>query len=327
MTKQRTARRAVLVLAVAALTTPLAIGQARVPRIGILSGLPRDKSLFTPLILKALASRGYREGQSMSLEFRSADGDVRRYPALARELAQARCDVIIGIASVHVGKALKEATASTPIVVLASEYDPVETGVVKSFARPGGNVTGVFAPARTLLAKNLEIAREILPGAVRFLVLSDPVARDQLFELRKVASRVGATLTIIEFETTPYDLAGAFERGRKANVQAVIVPLSPIFATSRPELARLSVENRLASFGPSFMVADAGSLVSYGVDFDRVVNRGIAVAERILKGAAPGDIPIEQVDEFRLVINLRTAKALGLKVPYSVLARATAVIE
>ncbi|MGQ0651381.1 MAG: ABC transporter substrate binding protein [Betaproteobacteria bacterium] len=139
-------RRKLLLASVCGLAFPRALpAQPRTVRVGILSGLPRDKSLFTPLILKALASRGYREGQTMALEFRSADG-----------------------------KALKDADSSTPVVVLASEYDPVEKGIVKSFARPGGNITGVFAPARTLLAKNLEIAREILPGAERFLVLRIP---------------------------------------------------------------------------------------------------------------------------------------------------------
>lgn len=323
-----TNRRDAILFLAAACTFPAVVrAQKRMPVVGILSGLPREKSLITPILLKEMAAQGYVEGKNMRLEFRSVDENVERYPAMARQLVDARCSVIFALANLAAAQALAQINTKVPVVLLASEYDPVETGIVHSLARPGGNMTGVFIPAALLMAKNLEIAGEVLPEARRMLVLSDKISQPQLPDLRRAAASRGFSLTVVEYERQPYDLARAFEAGRQAKVHAALVPLSPTFAMLRQELSRLIVSHSLPAFVPPFMINDPGSLLSYGVDFARVSSRAAAVADRILKGADPAGIAIEQVSDFRLTINMRTAKALGLKLPYSVLARATALIE
>jgi putative ABC transport system substrate-binding protein len=326
-----TSRRQFLVAgalgALGALGVPYAAAQVRQPRIGILSALPLDKSLSAPLLLKSLSEFGYRDGAGMVLEFRSSNGIDARYPELARDLIARGCDVIFALPAEAIARVFRDARTSVPVVFIALEYDPLERGIVDSLSRPTGNMTGVYAPTGALRAKQLEIAQEILPGASRFLVLTDESSRNQLAALKKAADTRRAQLIVVEYAQAPYDLTAGVETGRRAGVHAVIGMQSAEFAARRAELAALFASYRLPAFVPGFMATEPGILASYAVDSVKLHRRAVEIGVRILKGAKPVDIPVEQLDEFDLVVNLKTAKALGVKIPYSVLTRATRVIE
>lgn len=320
-------RRQVLLLgALGALHTQYAAAQARPVRIGILSGFARDKSIVTPLLLKGLAELGYREGAGIVVEFRHSDNS-NRYRALAQDLISRKCDIIFALVSEPIARALRDARTPVPVVFIALEYDPVEKGIVSSLRRPGGNMTGVYSPIDALTAKRLEVAREVLPGANRFLVLTDAYSGGQLAALRTAAAARGVQLTVVEYEQSPYDLRGAFETGRKTGVGGLIMFSSPEFVMRRGELSALAVSYRQPIIAPNFMATEPGVLVSYSQDLEKLFRRGAALGVRILKGAKPADMPVEQVDEFELIVNLKTAKTFRLKIPYSVLSRATKVIE
>jgi putative ABC transport system substrate-binding protein len=277
--------------------------------------------------LKGLSDLGYREGTSMVLEYRSADGVEGRYAALARELITRNCDVIFALPAEAIARAFRDARTPVPVVFIALEYDPLETGIVDSLRRPTGNITGVYAPTGALTAKQLEIAQEILPDASRFLVLTDESSRRQLAVLKEAANARRVQLVVYEYANPPYNLTAGMEAGRRAGVHVVIALQSAEFAVRRAELAALFATHRLPALVPGFMAAEPGILVSYSVDQARLHRRAVEIGVKILKGAKPSDIPVEQLDEFNLLINLKTAKALGVKIPYSVLARATKVVE
>lgn len=299
-------------------------GQAQ-PRIAMLAGIPREKSVAMPLLLGRLAELGYRDGATMSLEYRYAPRD--RVSAAVRELLERRYDLIFSIGTQAIARALRDAQTSIPIVLIAVEYDPVEAGIVESLARPGRNITGVYVPVAALASKRVEIAHEILPSASRYLVLADRFTRTELEGMRKAAQARGLLLTVVEFKQPPYDLAGAFETGRKAGISGVFLPNSAELIVRRKEISALLERHGLPGFTPDAMADVPGVLASYSVDTRRFVRRAADMAERILKGAKPADLPLEQPSEFSVIINLKRAKVLGIKVPQSVLARATRVIE
>jgi putative ABC transport system substrate-binding protein len=322
-----TTRRHILIAGTLGALAPLrALAQTRTPRIGMLSGAPLEKSFLAAQVLEALAQFGYRQGKEVTLEYRHSNRPSD-YPALARQLVAAKCDVVFAFVTEPIGRALRDASTGVPIVLLAFDYDPVEKGLVKSYARPGGHLTGVYSATRDLTAKRFEVAHEALPGAKRFLVLSDHHMTEHLAVLRKTAAARGVQLTVAEFATAPYDLRGAFERGRREGVDAVFVFTVPEFAMRRAELSALLAEYKLPSTVGGPLSAEPGILISYSVDVRKGVTRGVEMAVRIFNGAKPAEMPIEQLDAFELVVNLKTAKALGIKIPYSVLSRATRVIE
>jgi putative ABC transport system substrate-binding protein len=261
----------------------------------------------------------------MVLEHRSADGIAERFPKLARELIDARCDVIFAVGPEQAARALQNAAA--PVVVfLAVDYDPLEKGIITSLSRPDRNTTGLYIPQGLLAAKRLEIMREILPGARRFLVLSDVFSKDLVPAVRSAAAAAGIQLTVIEFDRSPYDFVAAFEAARQAQVDGLIGIPSPVFATRGAEIGALLNQYRLPS-GWSASVIPAGFLFGYGEDTLKVSRRAAEVGAKILKGTKPSDIPVEQADEFVLVINATAARSLGVKVPESVLARATKIVQ
>lgn len=320
-----TNRRQFLLAGAFAAAAPIRVfGQAS-PRIAILGGIPREKSVVTPLLLERLAELGYRDGATMSVEYRYAARD--RVTMAVRELLERKYDLIFSVGTQTNARALRDAGTSVPIVLIAVEYDPVEAGIVDSFARPGRNITGVYVPVSALVGKRVEIAREILPSASRYLVLADRFTRTEVQGMRKAAEARGLLLTVVEFTQQPYDLAGAFETGRKAGVRGVFLPTSAELIARRKEISALLERHGMPAFAPDALANDAGILASYSIDSRKFVRRAAEMGERILKGAKPGDIPLEQPSDFSIVINLRTAKALGIKIPSSVLGRATRVIE
>jgi putative ABC transport system substrate-binding protein len=322
-----TRRRFLLASAVGAFASPVAFAQARQVKIGVLAPIPRSLSIPAPSLVKRLSELGYREDAGMVLEYRSADGVVDRFPRLARELIDLKCDLIFAIGPEHSARAMRDARSTVPVVILAIDYDPVEKGIIANLRRPEANMTGVYLPQAALAVKRLEIAREVVPTARKLLVLADPYSRDQLNAVRKAAEKEGVTLTVVEFTKQPYDFAAAFESGRRAGVEVLIGFSSPVFAANGTALSALLAQHRLPGVGFFPRLAEEGFLMSYGADIVKAARRVADIGVRILKGDKPADIPLEQSDEYDLVLNLKTAKTLGVKIPYSVMARATRVIE
>jgi putative tryptophan/tyrosine transport system substrate-binding protein len=321
-----TRRQFVLVSALGVIAPSCASAQARPVRIGMLSSRPLAESLFASGIVRALAQLGYREGAGMTLEFRSADSIPDRFAKLAGELVALKCDLIFAVGSEVVAQSLRDQRVTTPIVIVAADYDPVAKGIVQSMSRPGGNITGIYMHVLALVPKRLEILREVVPSASRFLVFADSFSRDQLAPLERAAIAMRVTLTTVQFAKQPYDLAAAFETGRGARVQGLILLTSPVLAGNLSRVASLAAKHRLPAIG--FVgTADAGFLLSYSNDNRNVPIRAAELAATILRGADPANIPIEQMSEFELVVNSKTARALGVKIPYSVMARAARVIE
>jgi len=321
-----TSRRDFLVMApLSAFYVAYATAQARPPRIGILSGLPLDKSIAAPVLLDALAELGYRDKAGMILEYRYSTNTVE-IPRVAKELVAADCDVLFALISENIVRALRDA-GSTPIVFLAFDFDPVDKGIIRSLRRPENNMTGVYVPVADLLAKRLEIAREVLPNAQRFIVLADIHTKDQLAALRKAAAQWHVRLTVVEYMQHPYDLTSAFETARREKVDGLILLTSPVFSAEREKLSALFVKYKMPSFVPPNIVAFPGSLLSYGVHPKKPYRRAAELGVQILKGAKAGEIPVEQADDYELVINVKTARSLGLRIPESVMARATAIVQ
>jgi putative ABC transport system substrate-binding protein len=319
-------RRFLIAGALSALNVGYATAQPRPVKIGMLGPVVAAKSVYIPGVVRALAELGYREGPDTVLEHRSAEGSADRYPGLARELINARCDVIFAFGTEPAVRALQDARAPMPVVFLAVDYDPLEKGIVASLTRPDRNTTGVYVPQHALVAKRVQILREIVPAARHFLVLADTFSKNQVDAARRAADSVGMQLTVIEFSKPPYDYAGAFEAGRKDEVQGFVTLASPVFAFDRAQLAALLSRHRLPAIGSTSAQADAGFLLSFGTSVTKVTRRVAEVGVRILKGAKPADIPIEQADEFELAVNSKTARALGVRIPESVLARATRIV-
>jgi len=302
----------------------IASAQARQVRIGVLG--PRQRSVLFPAALKRLGELGYVEGTNLIVEYRSADGVVERFPSLARELIGLKCDLVFAVGAEHPARAFLDATAAVPVVILANDYEPVAAGIVANFRRPGGNITGVYVPEPAIAAKRLELLRDIVPKAKRFLVLTDRFSEFPLESVRKAADQMRLEIVVETFATVPYDFRSAFARGRAAGIEAVTVLQSPVFFDDRKKIVELAMEQRLASssFG---QMADAGFLLGYSANTEKAFARAGDIAASILKGAKPGDIPVEQSTEFVLTVNLKTAKALGISVPGSIMLRADRVIE
>jgi putative ABC transport system substrate-binding protein len=321
-----TRRQLLLASAVSAIAPEVAFAQARPVKVGMLSSRALNESFFASGVVRRLAELGYRQDAGMVLEFRSPSA-LDQYPKLAAELAALRCDLIFAVGSEYAPRAFRDAASRAPLVFLAVDYDPMEKGIIASLARPGGNVTGVYIPQAALAAKRIQIMGEVVPRARRFLVFVDRFSSSQLDPVRKASEPAGAQLTIIEFSKRPYDFEAAFAEGSKAKVEGFIQLASPVLASNGRRLSALLLKYRLPGAGASVGDAEAGFLFSYGADQDKVARRTAEIGARILKGAKPAEIPVEQADEFELVINAKTAAALGLKIPESVLARATRIVQ
>jgi ABC-type uncharacterized transport system substrate-binding protein len=300
----------------------------RVARVGVLSVgqvLPWEEIAKSPL-LTSLRSLGWIAGQNIVFEPRFAEGQTDRLPALAADLVRLKVDVIATLTNQET-LAAKQATNSIPIVMLLG-VGPVEAGLVASLARPGGNVTGVTV-APIAGGKYLELLREALPNVARVGILSDPTfpGHTPLQRLEADARRLGLTLVFIGAQQ-PEDVAAAFTRIIQERPGALLVALTgPLLGRMR-EIIAFAAEHRLPTFFPGARTpVDAGGLMSYGYDYPPLFRRAAWYIDRVLNGTKPADLPIEQPTMYELVINMRTAKALGLTIPPSLLLRADQVIE
>ena len=298
---------------------------SKVYRVGWLSPVAADRFLLEPF-KKELNALGYVEGQNLVLDFRYAGGEVARLPGLAAELVALRPEVIIASTTDAV-LAAKQATATIPIV-MTFVSDPVGAGIVPSLAHPGGNVTGVTDFGVELAGKSVEMIRAVSPKVSRAAVLmsNNPSHPAQLKALQDAAKSADLTLVPI-MATTPGDLGDAFASLSQKNVGALIVFGGAPHASQREEIAALAIKNRVPTIFLTRAYVVAGGLLSYGASIQDSYILPAIYVDKILKGAKPGDLPIAQPTKFELVINLKTAKALGLTIPQSLLVRANEVIE
>jgi putative ABC transport system substrate-binding protein len=330
MTTLRLARLGILMLAMLVLPTALgAQPQGKVVRIGLLdfgASNPSSDARWKAL-RERLRELGYVEGKNVVFEPRWGNGQVDRLASLAAELTKIKVDLIV-TATGEASLAARQATSSIPIVT-ATGVDPVMLGLAASLGRPGGNVTGVTSLNSDLAGKRLELLKQLIPRASRIAILSDPDNRSSTFSVRAVES-AGKSLGIVVQSVDARDqkeFDAAFQAMKRGRADAVILGVNTPFMADRRRLAELAVSHRLPMMTPAKEYAEAGGLVSYGTDYPDLFRRAAAYVDKVLKGAKPADLPIEQPTKFELVINLKTAKALGLTVPQSVLGRADEVIQ
>jgi putative ABC transport system substrate-binding protein len=299
----------------------------RTYRVGWLSASPPRTEPYNVAFVQRLRELGFAEGRNLVIEFRTAEGQIERLPELAADLARQNCDVLLAPGTEANLVAIKHASRDTPIVMVANDYDPVATGHVASLARPGGRITGISQLQSELPAKRLELLKGLLPKAKRIAVFSDTATAGQLAAAQAGARRLGVVLQVLEFKRAPYDYESAFAESGRAKAEALLVLVSGFFVPARRQITGLALKHRLPSMFGNFLWADAGGLLSYGPNFSEFYRRAAEQVSMILKGAKPAEMPVEQPTTFELVINLKTAKALGITIPESIRVRTDRVIE
>ncbi|MEO7726933.1 MAG: ABC transporter substrate-binding protein [Burkholderiales bacterium] len=298
-------------------------------RIGILGAGSRESTRYQFAAFESgLRELGYVNGQNVTFEYRFADGKFDRLPALATELIAHGPDVLL-VQSTPAAVAAKRLTTDIPIVMV-SIADPVGTGLVSNLARPGGNVTGITNITAELAGKRLEILKEILPRLSSIAVIinpDDPNARLQMKNAEDAARTLGVQLRPVLTLRKADDLPGVFAAAAKARAEGAIRMVDPLGGLLRRKFTDLAATHRLPVIYPFREDAEAGGLISYGTNLPEQYNRAATYVDKILKGAKPGDLPVEQPTNFELVINRKTANALGLTIPQSLLVSAAKVIE
>jgi putative tryptophan/tyrosine transport system substrate-binding protein len=325
----------IVTMALSLLWAPLAAHAqpaAKVPRIGFLRPSPVSPCR-TESFAQGLRELGYVEGHTIVIEWRCADGTPERQRALAVELVQLPVDVFVAAAA-DGPLAAMQATRTIPIVFVAGSSDPVAMGLVASLAQPGGNVTGVTnQTGPEFHAKRLQLLLEAVPGVTRVAALQQgamvraaPARARMQHAVEEAARRLGVHLQIVEVDA-PDELEGAFAAMRREGAEALLMFHSPFFTAQRQRLVELAAQHRLPGIYESKAYVEAGGLMSYNVNNADLFRRAAAYVDKILKGAKPADLPVEQPRKFELVINLKTAEVLGLTIPPMVLFQADEVIK
>jgi putative ABC transport system substrate-binding protein len=312
----------------------LAEAQApKVPRIGFLVNSSASESL-TALRIDAfrhgLSELGYVEGKNIVIEYKYADGRFERLPILAEDLVRLKVEIIVADLTTS-ARAAKKATSTIPIVTTGGS-DPIQSGLVTSLARPGGNVTGLTSYTSELLGKRLELLKEVVPKVSRFGFLhdasSEPGASRAAFkETQRPAKSLGVQLQSVEVKAPNPDFGSAFQLIAKERIGALITSPAPLITFHRKRILQLVEQNRIPTMHPSQDWTNVGGLMSYGPNGADLYRRAAVYVDKILKGAKPADLPVEQPMKFEFVINLKSAKALTLTIPQSVLYRADKVIK
>lgn len=295
---------------------------AKVRRIGVLSLTTFDNATLAAVMIGYLGRRGYVVGRQIEVEERIAEGRVDRLPQLAAELLALKVDLIVAGHTSAI-RAAREATTTVPIVMAFSGDDPVRTGFVASLARPGGNVTGVTTVARDLVLKTIELLRDAVPGLSRAAVLANP-SRPEHAEYVRIAqaSRPPDLRLQLVAAGRPEQYAAAFEAAARQHAEGLIILGDVMFTRDAGRLAALALSNRLPTAYLYRQFVAAGGLMSYGPDLYRMLDLAADYVDRIIQGASPADLPVQQPTTFKLAINLATAKALGLEIPSSLRRRA-----
>ena len=326
MIRARLSLCAILILGL--LLGPLATAQEaeKVRRVGFLSA-PTPSPAMIDAFREGLRENGYVEGRSVLIEWRSAEGKAERLSGLAAELVSLKAEVIVTFASLAT-LAAKKATTTIPIV-FTQVGDPIGSGIVTSLARPGANVTGLTNVIVDLTRKRLELIREAVPALKSVAILTDPMDplnTSYLKETGIAARKLGLEVRVVDVRH-PSELGPAFTAIVQARTQAVVLAPGPFIFTHRMQIANLAVKARVPVVGWDRELAESGALISYGPNRLKMLRRAAVYVDKILKGAKPADLPVEGPTEFELVVNLKTAKALGLTIPQSVLFRADDVMK
>jgi putative ABC transport system substrate-binding protein len=328
-------KKKIAVFALSALLFALCVSAAaqqskKVPRIGYLAlNEPARESARSEAIRLALRERGYIEGQNIATEYRYTEGKRERAAELAAELVRLKVDIILVTGGDPGIRAAKNATKTIPIVMMGAGADPVEAGIIDSLARPGGNVTGLTNLGGELGGKRLELLKEAVPKLARVAVLHDPANRNHVLELKEVQTAARPLgLTVRSWEVRAADgFEKVFTALNKQRPDGLYVPGGPLIRANEKRIVGFALKNRLPSVYTRREAVDAGGLMSYGADLADIYRRVAYYVDRILKGAKPADLPVEQPTKFEFVINLNTAKQIGVIIPPDVLARATRIIR
>jgi putative ABC transport system substrate-binding protein len=322
-------REFITLLGSAAAAWPLVVHaqqSAKLPTIGFLGGTTASTmTQWTDAFVQRLRELGWVEGRTVAIEFRWAEGRSERYTEIASEFVHLKVDVIVTVGAAVV--AAKQATSVIPIV-FAVANNPVGIGLVGSLARPGGNITGLSNQTADLAGKRLDLLREVVPGLRRLAIMANfgyPASVLEMREVEATARALGLEVIILEIWRAE-DIAPAFE-GLKGRAEALSVVTDPLMVTNRLHINTLAQDARLPTIYPAREYVESGGLISYGANYPELFRRTAEFVDKILRGAKPSDIPVEQPTKFDLVINLKTAKALGLEIPPAVLGRADDVIE
>ena len=301
--------------------------EAKVPKIGWLGVRPDDLTTSVELFRRELRALGYVEGKNIAFEYRNADNKLDRLPALADELVRLKVDVLF-TPTLDTARIAKSATRTIPVVFISSA-DPVASGLVDSLARPGGNLTGISNIQSELWGKRLELLKETIPKLSRVAMLWDPqspTSRVNWKESQVPARELGLQLHSMEVNSAD-QFESAFKEAIKLGSATLAVTLSPLINSNQKRIADLAAKNRMPAIYARAEFVDNGGLMSYGPDRTESYRRGASMVDKILKGAKPADLPVEQPTKFELVVNLKTAKQIGLTIPQKVLARADKVIK
>jgi putative ABC transport system substrate-binding protein len=310
---------------------PAAAQPKKVPRLGYLwGGDAASDSARSEAIRLALRERGYIEGQNIANEYRYAEGKVDRFPELAAELVRLKVDIIVVAGGNRIILAAKNATKTIPIVMVGAGIDPVEAGLVESLARPGGNVTGITNLTRELGGKRLELLKEAVPKVARVAVLYEPAAPGTVLDVKEVLP-VAARALRLTLQPWEVRSAGDFERVfaalNKQRPDGLFVTRSRLMSDNQERIVGFALKSRLPSVYGNREAVEAGGLMSYGADIVDSYRRVAYYVDKILKGAKPADLPVEQPTKFEFVINLKTAKQIGVTISPEVLARANKLIR
>ena len=298
----------------------------KIARIGILSTANPRSASFYQAFEQRLRDLGHIEAQNTVFEYRDAKGEVDRLPELAADLVRLDANIIVA-ATAPATSAVMGATTTIPIVIVGVNYDPVALGYIDSIARPGTNITGLYFQHLELLAKRFGLFKEMLPSVRRVALISDSFTSDQLKAVEAANQSVGFQLQLLDLQNLPYDFESAFRVAMRSRAETIFaLESAPIFR-ARTQIAQLALQTRLPTSFAFREYVEVGGLVSYGVNFSTMYRRAAEYADKILRGAKAGELPVEQSTKFELVINLKTAKSIGLDIPHSLLVGADEVIE
>jgi putative ABC transport system substrate-binding protein len=303
---------------------------AKIPRIGYVSGTgsPTDQGPYVDALRQGLRDLGHIEGRTFSIEYRGAEGKLDRVPSIVNEFVQLNVNVIVAPIPGAI-RAAKQATKTIPIVIVTS-VDPVASGMVNSLARPGGNITGVATLAQDLNAKRLELLTEVVPRLLRVGVLwtpGDPTAMINLKEYEAAARALKIQIQSLEVPRENPDVAVAFQTSAGARAQALITITTATLFLQRQRIAELAIQYRLPTMFQGSAWVESGGLMSYSTNDLEAFRHAAGYVDKILKGAKPADLPVEQLAKFEFAINLQTAKAIGVAIPQPLLLRANKVLQ
>lgn len=303
---------------------------ARIARVGVLGpsldSVPAVKTAY-PSFSAELRKLGFQEGRNLLVEYRSYDQGPPQAAAAVKELIEWKANALFVISVEFALRVAVAAQPPIPIVMAAINFDPLAKGVVQSFARPGGNVTGVDTRWTEITAKQVEVLQEAFPERNRLGVLWDALSADQFSAVDRESKARGLAVLGRKLENPPYDFVTALRALARDDAQMVLVASSPLFSRHSMKIAELATEHRLPTMFILKYYVEDGGLMSYGVDFAWVMRRGASFVAKILRGAKPADLPVEQPERFEFAINLKTAKAIGITLPTATLLRADEVIE